>query len=402
LYISTKTACWFKLSSSAAAMTSPLVITVLLLFFFNMAYAQESNNAADGKLVSSDTQIALGKYVGLGYWLFEDETASFDLYLINNSNETIKEIKVIPSALTTDKDGRPTFSLAPSYIGSSNVIIKPREATENGIDLAPGEKQRISYIIDQTVIDNIQYNAATYVGQLIFFTENVEPTSISVTVSFQVDDTRLYLVFVAIGIGSAIAIGFFLTRWEKRKEIENMTKDDTDVISHINGHIRSINALRNTINRDAWNNIRQAYNEKRIAIEKYRDQIDLDDSAESVKWFELVDEQIRQANLMLENEEHSDNQELPEIEKPEGNEYEALKENVIKQQVDEQRKSDRKNWKKYVYLASVGIIASLVTVIAEPQFPGWTPLSIGAAIAIGFGAYRLQDVLKILPRKEEA
>lgn len=370
---------------------------LILSAWWNPTFAQESSS--ENRLVASDPKIKLEKYVGFGYEYeltglkYNPTNATFVFTLINYGNTTIENIRIIPSALTAEK--RPQYSNTSSYIGADEIKVEPREIPA----LVNGSEQKISYTLDRELIKRVEYSEVTYEGQLQIIRSNADPISIPVTVSFRVDGYA-DLFAALIGVAAAVFAGLAYMRWEQRKKIDEKAADDSDIISDINGYIRSINAYRYTFDPEAWNNLYQAYSEKRQAIEKYRDQIDLDPEAEAVKWFRLIDDQIRENNLAFKNKS-TNNRPLPEIDRPGGTEYNKLKKTILEKRKHEQYQNDKEDRAKKLYLLVTAIIASVAALVTEVTFLGNSILNFGIAIAIGFGVYRAQDLLKLFPSKSE-
>jgi hypothetical protein len=97
-------------------------------------------------------------------------------------------------------------------------------------------------------------------------------------------------------------VGRQYTHFEKKQLIKEEAEDDIDIISHINGYIRSINAVSGIIDPNIWYVIRGAFIEKQKAINKYRDQIALDKSAEAVRWFEEADNWLKEKFVYLQHQ----------------------------------------------------------------------------------------------------
>ena len=377
-----------------------VVVVGVLIFsplFNESSYAQPEGTI---QVISSDSKIVFTVYTGLFH--SEDETM-FDFYLVNN-NENPQQVRIVPSSLII-KDAL-NFSLAPSFIGPDQIIIqtdsKTLTAKDDTVDIGMKGRIKIHYIISKDVIEKVGYNEAVYEGQIQIIEQNMQTTPIDVEISFR-DNPWYYAGFVLSGIGVALAVGWYYTGYEKRQEIRKATHDDAEIISHINGHIRSINSIRLAIDSDVWDNIYRAFNEKKIAIEKYRDRIELDENAEAVKWFETVDNFLRQKFLAPKHIRNSypTNLMLPEIESPGGETYETLRESVITDRIKEQHDEDRVNWRKKVYLVGIFVISSFVAIITAANFLGNTWINIPVAISIGFALYRSKDLLKLFPSNKE-
>lgn len=359
--------------------------SVSLIFSHHNVVAQQQSPSNIVELLASDNRIAFTRYIGI---LDSPVIPSFPFSLINNGNEPARGIRIIPSSLTIEDQSM--LSLAPSYIGSEEIKVNPPRIDE----LAEGLEQEVIFRLTRTID-----NEATYTGQLQLVGENFEPIIISIDIAFK-DNPWTYVFFSWIGVGIAIGLGAWYIRWKYKNEYEATIKDDSDIISHINGHIRSINIFRNTVPQNIWNDVFfKAYLEKKFAIIKYRNGLKLDPDAEAVKWFETVDELLHKDNLLARPPIPAvSNRPLKEILKPRVDSQHYLK--IKKRMIDEHISASLKERSKWVYIIVTSIVSSFAAVIAAASYSGNPALNIAIAISIGFATYRLQDLLKAFSQEK--
>jgi hypothetical protein len=384
-------------------------LTILLITVFQSillsnpaAFAQESTDVSESaELVISDQKIKFTHYVGLGYGspLYPIHDTTFDFTIINITESPFSNLTILRSALVIKEV--PKFSLAPSYIGAGNVTVA-LEREELGIDeqfsINSNENVRLSYIIPSSTLLQLKDNEGTYEGKIQIIGPNIKTMTIPVEVSFQ-DNPWIYSGFVVAGIGASIGVGLLYLRYEKRDEIKTKTEDDIGILSHINGHIRSMNAMRTAIENNAWDRICQQYNDKKAAVVKYRDRIELDESAEAVMWFEANDNLMHEKLALEPNLFYKGNEPLQEIYKPEMNDpdYLLLSKKIVKDRIKQQQIEDRQDWRKIVYGSAVAIVGSYATIFTTANLVGNTAANVFIAASIGFALYRSQDLLKLLP-----
>jgi hypothetical protein len=372
---------WFHLRAS------PWYGLIIASFLLHLSTIVQSAMASEeGEVItvltSSDEEISFTKYIGLGQ---DDSLPYFSFNITNLGNKTATELRAIPSSLVAAEGS--TFSSAPSYVGPQFVEVQGVPTS-----LGPRDTVTITYTLKKGFLQEVGWNEATYHGKLLLLGKDFEPISLEVTISFK-DNPWSYLLFAWIGVGAAVAFGGIYLWFERLSELEASMEDDASIISHINGHIYSINTYRNTISTQAWANILNDYADKRRAIEKYRNKLELEKDAEAVLWFEKIDNFIREEKMFDVPVVHHNlglnpiaplNKDSPE--------YQAYKKGKIR----EKAKLTLKERRKWVYVLVTSFVASISAVVAEATFPGNVVLNVAVAISIGFVIYRLQDILKAL------
>jgi hypothetical protein len=389
-----------------ASLLVGLLVVYMALFFFAAASAQQESDTTAQKstLVISDPKIKFTRYTGFASDspLFPVQNATFQFLLVNtNRTAPLENLTMVHSGLVLKELTK--YSLAPSYISANAIaVMKDNDTLQIGeeFEVPAGGTIRISYILPKKLLEEVNDNQGSYEGQLQIIGADANPIVIPVEVSFQ-DNPWIYSGFAVLGIVIAVVTGAVYNTYQNKEYIKSKAEDDIDIISHINGHIRSINAMRTAIDSHAWNRIYQSYNEKRSAVEKYRDRIELDDNAEAVRWFESTDELIRDKPLLQAGVQHDNNAPLDEISKPEQDDriYKRLKETIVKDRIKEQRRQDLQDSGKWIYGAGVAIVSSIVSIFTTANLVGNTAANILIAISIGFALYRSQDLLKLIPWK---
>jgi hypothetical protein len=366
---------------------SPWYALIMASFLLHLSTAVQSAMASEkgeviSVLTSSDEKISFTKYIGLGQ---DDSLPYFSFNVTNLGNKTVTELRAIPSSLVAAEGS--TFSSAPSYVGPQFVEVRGVPAS-----LEPRDTATITYTLKKGFLQEVGWNETTYDGKLQLLGEGFEPISLEVTISFK-DNPWSYLFFAWIGVGAAVLFGGIYLWYERLSELKASMEDDVSIISHINGHIYSINTYRNTISTQAWANILNDYADKRRAIEKYRNKLELEKDAEAVLWFEKIDNFIREEKMFDVPIAHY-NLKLDPIASlnEESAEYKAYKKGKIRKKAKETVNVRR----KWVYVLVTSFVASISAVVAEATFPGNVVLNIAVAISIGFVIYRLQDILKAL------
>jgi hypothetical protein len=357
---------------------------------------QPANGAVN--VTSSDSKIGFTRYVG--FFPQQEQPSYFTFNLINYGNRTATGIRFMPSSLVAS-GASSTFSLAPSYIGSDIEVYS------DAVQIPPGASIIATYALKDDFLRQVGQNEITYTGQLQVIGDNFDPITIPTEIAFK-DNPWSYVFFSWIGIGLSIIIGILYVRWENKKQYETAINDDSSIISHINGHIRSINIFRNTIPKNIWDEVFfEAYLQKKFNVIKYRNQLTLDPDAEAVKWFETVDELLHKDNLLTKAPlPGTNNRPLKEIRKPvddpklRDKKYIYLK--IKKKMENEQREASIKERSKWAYVLVTSIISSLAAVIAAATSSGNPVLNILIAISIGFATYRLQDLLKAFSKEKES
>jgi hypothetical protein len=342
------------------------------------------------RVASSDSKIGFTRYVGI--FPQQNQATYITFSLTNFGNETATGIRLVPSSLIST--GASTFSLAPSYVGFDKL-----EVYTNETQILPGESITVSYGLKDEFLREVGSNETIYMGQLQVIGDNFDPITISIEIAFK-DYPWSYVFFSWIGVGISIGVGMWYIRWEKKKQYEAMIDDDSSIISHINGHIRSINIFRNTIPKGIWDSvIFEAYLQKKLDVIRYRNQLMLDPNAEAVKWFETVDELLHKDNLLTKAPlPGSNNRALKEIIKPDIGKkpYKEIKQEMIKKQLG----ASLKERSKWGYVLVTTIISSFAAVIAAFTYSGNPLLNMVIAISIGFVTYRLQDLLKAFSKSD--
>jgi hypothetical protein len=388
------------------------------------SHAQESDSTV---IVSTDDKIVMIKDMGL----IENEKMTFTFYVHNTGNIAATNITFVPSSLTM-KEGLGAFSWAPSVVDRGSVL-----ANANGTGLGPQEILLANYTIKEDVREKILFNEATYVGTLKIVGDNFEEQTVEVEITFRYNPAW-YFVFTIVGVAMAIITGHvFYTKWEMTRKIAEEAADDIDIIDDINGHITNVNFFRKTINSSAWNNIRKEYDQKTREIERYRDGLNLSADAEAVTWFKLLDESVHANKIFDANDPNSTNSMLPLIDdldkkirdkklqtkiqnqrkfnlklatflikkilrKPIVTYREIQEEGVfdfVYQKPERKRKEEeikRVVYKKTIYVVAVAIVSSIASILANATFLGNIVVTAGVGIAIGFTAYRLQDISGLL------
>lgn len=132
-------------------------------------------------------------------------------------------------------------------------------------------------------------------------------------------------------------------------------------------------------------------------------------------WFKLLDESIHQSKIFDANNPNPFNTALPLIDQldPEA------RDNILKERIDGQKKLNQDitsfivkrilgrpvtkdeevrsiGSKKAIYVIAVSIVSSLTAVIANASFLGNILMTAAVGIAIGFAAYRVQDIVGLL------
>jgi hypothetical protein len=368
-----------------------LLIFAILLFAMSSILLNDLRPATgSARVASSDSKIGFTRYVGI--FPQQNQATYITFSLTNFGNETATGIRLVPSSLIST--GASTFSLAPSYVGFDKL-----EVYANETQILPGESITVSYGLKDEFLREVGWNETIYMGQLQVIGDNFDPITISIEIAFK-DYPWSYVFFSWIGVGISIGVGIWYIRWEKKKQYEAMIDDDSSIISHINGHIRSINIFRNTIPKGIWDSvIFEAYLQKKLDVIRYRNQLMLDPNAEAVKWFETVDELLHKDNLLTKAPlPGSNNRALKEIIKPDIGKkpYKEIKQEMIKKQLG----ASLKERSKWGYVLVTTIISSFAAVIAAFTYSGNPLLNMVIAISIGFVTYRLQDLLKAFSKSD--
>jgi hypothetical protein len=92
-----------------------MIVRLLSLAALPYGYAQVAEQIQSS---SSDNKISFTIYTGL---LHSNEDATFAFYIINDINEGVEQVRIVPSSLTLKEAAK--FSLAPSFIGSDEIGI---------------------------------------------------------------------------------------------------------------------------------------------------------------------------------------------------------------------------------------------------------------------------------------
>jgi hypothetical protein len=370
-------------------------LIILSLLFSSLLIGNIHPASSSPKVASSDSNTGFTRYVG--FWAPQDQPNYFTFRVTNYGNETAQGIRLVPSSLIANVDST-NFSSAPSNIGFDKVQVYSSET-----QIMPGETITVTYALKDEFLAQVGWNEMTYTGQVQVFGENFDPITVSIEIAFR-DNPWSYIFFSWIGVGISIAVGIWYIRWEKKKQYEAMIDDDSSIISHINGHIRSINIFRNTINRSIWDNvIFETYLQKKFDVARYRNQLELDPTAEAVRWFETVDELLHEQNLLTRPPiPGTANRPLKEIMKPDINDPHYHYKKIKKQMIDKQLKDSLKERSKWAYALVTTIISSFAAVIAAFTYSGSPFLNVMVAISIGFATYRLQDLLKAFSKTKES
>jgi hypothetical protein len=393
------------------------ILTVTLLSTPNSSYAQESDSGTT--LVSSDDKIIMVRDLLTP----TNNKLDFTFYVYNTGNDTAKELRIIPSSLSI-KEGSRFFSSAPTYIGRDSLMIEwngTKLESHQTLQLESNQILKIDFIMNETLLNEIGFNEATYVGTVQIVGQNVEPLTISFEINFRYDPW-LYFGFTLGGVAGAIISGHFAyTRWEKYEEMRKKMDDDVDIIKDINGHITSINTFKNTIHPSAWKNIRKAYEQKKKEIEGAVKKFELEPGAEAVRWFELTDKRIHEDRIFQKDEPSTEERiDLEKLKLP----SEKDKRKTFRDEMKEQKED---NWKmirfifkreleaeeedrtlrvigikKTVYVIAVAVLSSFASILTNASFLGNLGITALVAFAIGFATYRAQDIVKVLSPKNEA
>jgi hypothetical protein len=347
--------------------------------------AQESESSI--MLVSSDAKISLSRHIGLGPP--DNQPLYFTLIIVNDSNETATGIKSLPSSLTENERGK--FSFAPSYIGYDKIKVSIPQTHLN-----KDEQMKITYNVSQTAIDEIGSNEVVYGGRLTIVGDNFEPIVIDVELKFT-DNPWIYFIIAWIGVAVAIIVGYIYSWLGSRDKIKRGLEDDGEIIDHINEHIQSFNIFRNIITSGSWDNIYDAYRQKRMIIIQKRNNIELEPDLEAVKWFEQMDDLIREKRS-LENPiliPPPQNRLLRTIDKLNIKDryYQVVKKRKMKELL---KASELANRRKWIYGIGTLFVASIVSVAASAFLMGNAYISAIIAISIGFMTYRAQDLIKVI------
>jgi len=241
------------------------------------------------KIFLSVNTISFSKSIEV--FLFQVEEEPFEFYLQNNNDMVhITGIELQLKDLTLQEKKK--FSDSSSTIKGQDIEIKLFKGETNDVIPTPVELEPYEILRVELSSENIT-DQGTYAGELLVTGDNIEPSTVEVKLTINHNNYEL-LGFTLLGAVISLSIGFHLTGREKRKEWENSIDDDSAIISHINGYIRNLNHLRETITPEAWKKFRIVYNKKRNSIEKYRDKLALDNEAEAVKWFKDIANQLPQ------------------------------------------------------------------------------------------------------------
>ncbi len=336
----------------------------------------------EAKLLSSVKKISITNYISV---FGPSEKPDLNFRLINVGQEAAEKIQLIPTSLVMKEESR--FSTAPSYISEQNVVVRP----DHDVNLEQEAALPVTFTLNR-LIDN----EGSYEGQLSVIGHNFDPITIDVEVIIKENPWELVL-FTLIGTLISASIGYFYTKREKMQEYRHLIDDDAEIISHINGHIRTLNSIRMAVDTHAWKNICEIFEEKKKTIEKYRDELKLSHDAEAVKWF---DDMAKMSQLRyFDRPEDRNNEKKPEIEKPNHDDPKYLKKRA--EMIKKKWRGDVRTKTKYFFFVGTLLVSLPTTIFASDNFVGYPLLNILIASSLGFTIYRAQDLPKAISKGVE-
>jgi len=327
------------------------------------------------KLTSSTKKLVLTKFTSINPSMDRSEPATF--HLINKGCQTATEISVFVGELSLKK--RDARSDASGYINTVNFFVDP-----NKIDyIEPGETKSI------TVTPKIPFNqAGEYEGKIFVIGNNT--STLDFVMELTIKQNSWELVYATI-LGSIIGIVFGALFAKLEKEREYRSKYDNVDIKHINGHITSLNCVKNSFGQKAWEHIVCIHKNKKSCIEEMmKAAMPLDPSDDTIQWFEKTVVDLVKTQLK-EGEESSSNADLEPIDES------ILDNEAIKEKI---RKKLRKeiHISKLIFVIISTAVAVPTTLFSKEYFMGEPFADTVIAIGIGFTIYRAQDVPKIIAK----